>query len=281
MLHPGAPGRSGLAPAPNAPAASGIPAAPCRSNIQPSPVRMASLRGASSGCPAAGWRRHASGRRCRSHNGLCEFARSDVESTAAWRSELGRPRAPPQVLQQRQPPERRPFGSATRPRGRRIPELRVVAALPPVSPRRVFGRCRLTRIDHALSSRLRVNACRFLGLFHVEGCRCPVAYRNSLHRFLDADGIGAVRQQLYVASTGADGNACTRTSPCRTFSGALGKASQNGQITALDSSEYGPFTVSQSIAIVANGVTATVSGANSNAITINIPNAAASPRSRA
>ena len=83
------------------------------------------------------------------------------------------------------------------------------------------------------------------------------------------------RVQNYVASTGSDGNACTRTSPCRTFAGALAKTSANGEINVLDSAEYGSFVINQPVYIIAKGVTATVSPAAGDAIAINIPNGGA------
>jgi hypothetical protein len=54
---------------------------------------------------------------------------------------------------------------------------------------------------------------------------------------------------------------CALTTPCRTFSAAIGVTSPGGEVVVLDSGGYGPFTVSHAIQIEAPpGVYAGVSG---------------------
>jgi hypothetical protein len=52
-----------------------------------------------------------------------------------------------------------------------------------------------------------------------------------------------------VASTGLDTNPCTVASPCRSFGTALANTLDGGEVIALDSAGYGPFSVSQSVTV--------------------------------
>lgn len=77
----------------------------------------------------------------------------------------------------------------------------------------------------------------------------------------------------FVSTAGSDANAatnCTPTAPCRTFTAALGVTSAGGEIIALDSGGYGPFTVTQSVTVVAPaGVYAGIAVASGAGITVN------------
>ena len=87
--------------------------------------------------------------------------------------------------------------------------------------------------------------------------------------------------RTWVSSFGDDANTCSRTSPCRTFAGALAKTAANGAIVAIDPGAYGAVTIAKSItidgqaqqaSIFAGGTTGiTVSGAG---IVVNIRNLA-------
>jgi hypothetical protein len=76
-----------------------------------------------------------------------------------------------------------------------------------------------------------------------------------------------------VSVNGLDTNPCTPASPCRSFGAAIAVTSPGGEIIALDSAGYGPFTVSTALTISgAPGVHAaiTVTGAGSaTGITVN------------
>lgn len=82
------------------------------------------------------------------------------------------------------------------------------------------------------------------------------------------------QQRTFVSSTGSDANACTRTSPCRSFQRAHDVVVAGGEVVALDSAGYGPFTITKSVTGSGEGsraaITTTAAG---NAVTIN--NAAA------
>jgi hypothetical protein len=59
-------------------------------------------------------------------------------------------------------------------------------------------------------------------------------------------GVVGLRAQgnYFVATTGSDANSCSSSSsPCRTFQGALNRATPNSTVVAMDSGEFGPFTI--------------------------------------
>jgi hypothetical protein len=73
-----------------------------------------------------------------------------------------------------------------------------------------------------------------------------------------------------VSVTGSDANPCTPALPCRTISYALTQTILGGDVIALTSGGYGPFTVNQAVTVdVAPGVYAGVTATTGNAITVN------------
>jgi hypothetical protein len=69
---------------------------------------------------------------------------------------------------------------------------------------------------------------------------------------LSSPALAAVR--TYVASYGSDGNTgsnCGPTTPCRTFSAAMGVADSGGQVIVLDSAGYGSVVITKSISLIA------------------------------
>src|SRR6185437_5910918 len=73
----------------------------------------------------------------------------------------------------------------------------------------------------------------------------------------------------YVSGIGLDSGACPFASPCRTFSYALSVTSAGGEINCLSSSGYGGATITKSVAIVCDNVTASVVVSNTDAIDVN------------
>jgi hypothetical protein len=60
--------------------------------------------------------------------------------------------------------------------------------------------------------------------------------------------------RTYVASFGSDANTstnCSPTSPCRTFTAAMGITDAGGEIIVLDSAGYGRVTIAKSLSIIA------------------------------
>ena len=55
--------------------------------------------------------------------------------------------------------------------------------------------------------------------------------------------------RTWVSGVGDDMNPCSRTAPCKTWSGAFSKTAINGEIDALDPGGYGALTISKSITI--------------------------------
>jgi hypothetical protein len=88
----------------------------------------------------------------------------------------------------------------------------------------------------------------------------------------------AALSHTWVASTGSDSNNCDRPTPCATFSGAYGKTAAEGEITCVDSGNYGGITITTSITINCENAIGsdTVSGGNSfNIFNITTPAGAA------
>lgn len=91
--------------------------------------------------------------------------------------------------------------------------------------------------------------------------------------------------QSWVSGVGADANPCARTAPCQTFNAALAETTPGGEISALDSGEFGPagntsgsgavtgpVSITQSVTISAVGVAAGVTPATAtDAIDIDAP----------
>jgi len=56
-------------------------------------------------------------------------------------------------------------------------------------------------------------------------------------------------QRTFVSTSGSDANPCTVTAPCRNFAAAIANTTEGGEVVALTSGGYGPFTVDKSITI--------------------------------
>ena len=63
--------------------------------------------------------------------------------------------------------------------------------------------------------------------------------------------------RTWVSGVGDDANPCSRTAPCKTFAGAIGKTAIGGEINALDSGGFGAVTITKSITIDASSAVAT------------------------
>ena len=78
--------------------------------------------------------------------------------------------------------------------------------------------------------------------------------------------------RAWVSGVGDDANPCSRTAPCKTFAGALSRVAPGGEISVLDSGEFGarPVTITRSLSIINENREAAVMAAPGNAgITIN------------
>ena len=76
--------------------------------------------------------------------------------------------------------------------------------------------------------------------------------------------------RTWVSGVGDDGNVCSRTAPCKTFTGAISKTAAGGEVNILDSSGYGFVTITKSITIDGAGAFASILAASgTTGITIN------------
>src|SRR6516162_4213182 len=82
-------------------------------------------------------------------------------------------------------------------------------------------------------------------------------------------------EDTYVSSTGVNSGTCPISAPCLTIAFALTQTAVSGQVIILDSGDYAPFTISQTVAVRAiPGVFATVTATSGGtAVTVNAPNA--------
>jgi len=80
----------------------------------------------------------------------------------------------------------------------------------------------------------------------------------------------ASARRTFVASTGADTNACSLTAPCRSFAAAILQTSDFGEIIVQDSAGYGPVTITKSVSIISpTGVYAGITVTTGDGIYIN------------
>src|SRR5687767_1297384 len=82
-------------------------------------------------------------------------------------------------------------------------------------------------------------------------------------------------QRTFVSTSGSDANPCTRAEPCRNFAAALPNTLPGGEVVALDSGGYGPFTIGTSVTVAgAPGAHVAVTAFSGNAITVSPSSAA-------
>jgi Right handed beta helix region len=66
---------------------------------------------------------------------------------------------------------------------------------------------------------------------------------------LFASSFLAQNRTFVSAQHGSDANPCTVTAPCRSFAKAISTVAAGGEVIALDSGGYGPFTVTKSVSV--------------------------------
>jgi hypothetical protein len=87
---------------------------------------------------------------------------------------------------------------------------------------------------------------------------------------LMASPIHAQASRTWVSGVGDDANPCSRTTPCKTFAGAISKTATNGEINCLDNGGFGAVTITKSITISCEGVTGGVLASSTNGINVNV-----------
>jgi hypothetical protein len=79
----------------------------------------------------------------------------------------------------------------------------------------------------------------------------------------------AQASRTWVSGIGDDANPCSRTSPCKTFAGAISKTVAGGEINCLDPGGYGALTITKSITISCEVGGAGVFAPGTNGIVVN------------
>ena len=87
---------------------------------------------------------------------------------------------------------------------------------------------------------------------------------------LFASGVQAQAPRTWVSGTGSDINPCSRTAPCKTLAGAIGKTATGGEITVLDAGGFAPVIIRKAITIDGTGVPASIMADQATGITIDI-----------
>jgi hypothetical protein len=86
---------------------------------------------------------------------------------------------------------------------------------------------------------------------------------------LFASAALAQNNRSAVSVTGSDANACTTTSPCRSFGVAIAHTNAGGEVIAFDSGGYGAFTISNSMSVIgAPGIHAAITQPSGDGITV-------------
>jgi hypothetical protein len=99
---------------------------------------------------------------------------------------------------------------------------------------------------------------------------CAVVLASAVTAILSAVPANAQATRTWVSRNGSDSDPCSRTLPCKTFTGALSKTSINGEISCADSGGYGPVTISKSVTIDCTGSYASILAGGTTGVTINI-----------
>ena len=99
--------------------------------------------------------------------------------------------------------------------------------------------------------------------------------------FAATSASAALPPRTWVSGVGDDVNPCSRTAPCKTFAGAIGKTEVGGEISVLDPGGFGAVTITKSITIngtPGNGYGSVTLGAGTTGIIINITDPADTKR---
>jgi len=76
--------------------------------------------------------------------------------------------------------------------------------------------------------------------------------------------------RTFVSGVGNDADPCSRTAPCRTWSGALIKTFINGEINALDPGGFGTLNITKSIMVDGNATHGSTLASGTNGFIVNI-----------
>src|SRR5262245_2221740 len=89
---------------------------------------------------------------------------------------------------------------------------------------------------------------------------------------MEASPASAQAPRTWVSGVGDDANPCSRTAPCKTWTGAIQKTMVGGEVDALDPGAYGPTTITKSITLDGGGQHASiVTSGGFTGVAVNIP----------
>lgn len=98
------------------------------------------------------------------------------------------------------------------------------------------------------------------------------ALSSAIALFAGAFGFSAPASaqatRTWISGVGDDANPCSRTAPCRSFSGAITKTAAGGELNCLDAGAFGPATISKSISIICDDVYAGTDNGSGTSFTI-------------
>jgi hypothetical protein len=90
--------------------------------------------------------------------------------------------------------------------------------------------------------------------------------------FASAPSAHAQATRTWVSGVGDDVNPCSRTSPCKTFAGAISKTAVGGEINCIDPGGFGTVTITKSITIDCGGTLGSILAAGTNGVVVNAAN---------
>ena len=85
---------------------------------------------------------------------------------------------------------------------------------------------------------------------------------------LVAFSVAEAQSRTWVSGVGDDQNPCSRTAPCKTFSGAFSKTGVHGEINCLDPGGFGTVNITKSIQIDCHEVFAGITHGVTNGISV-------------
>src|ERR1700687_5995566 len=98
---------------------------------------------------------------------------------------------------------------------------------------------------------------------------CASLFSIALLCVMSAGSANAQATRTWVSGVGGDVNPCSRTAPCKTFSGAISKTAAGGEINVLDPGGFGTVTITKSITIRSDHIEAGVLVSGTNGIVVN------------
>src|SRR5436189_5717394 len=84
-----------------------------------------------------------------------------------------------------------------------------------------------------------------------------------------SSAVQAQASRTWVSGSGDDANPCSRTSPCKTFAGAISKTTAGGEIDVIDAGAFGAVTITKAITIDGAGTFTSILNAGTNGVIVN------------